>query len=778
MNFLNPWLFALGAGLVSVPILIHLLNRRRFRIKDWAAMQFLLESLRRNRRRLKLEELILLALRCLLILLLAGAIGRMSCARQNPLPAGATPDNVVYVLDDSYSMGQTVANRTLFARATADLASMVKETATRSYMTILRASEPDANGAVYRPAEGVAVDPNRLAQRIEALKPSDRRADLERALAAAGDLLAGRDGTKQVFLLSDFRRGDLRAEGDPESPLAELAGQFADQDVQLSLLDYGRPPKNNLTIEGFDLLDRFATAGTPTRLRVTVRNNALIPTADVAVKVSARTLADANRPAMDVTLPVAEIDAIEPGQTGQVEVRYTPTHDGAVHLTAELAADELAGDNAAHMVVDVRPSIRVLVVDGSPDVAKPWKAASHFFVKALAPRGKGLYGFAPEVVTYDGLATVDFSRFDAVAILDLATFPPGAAAETPYPQLAALEAFVRNGGGLVYYTGEKVDTRFHNEYLWKRGEGLSPYRILTSVGGGDRSTFFRLDPESLDTSSFLDVYSGRGSALAGLIRFWKFTRVDELTRSATTQDAGIPRVLARFNDEKNSPAIARRSFGEGTVVTVYSSASIDWNDWAVEPVGTYVTVVTEMLRDVARPRPARSAPLLAPIIRPLPRERATDTALLRRPDYPSEPEVSLRPTVVDGRPRLVYEDTDRIGAYDIEITTALGTTDRAVYVRNGDPREGRLDPAGQEGLAVALDEADYAYAAMTGDGAGRLERTVTPSRQLWRWLIALMIAFAALEMILARRFGHYATRTNEVAVETASWPRRGQEGRA
>jgi len=55
----NPWLFLAGAGLVSAPILIHLLNKRKFKIVDWAAMDFLLEADKRNRRRVRLENLLL-----------------------------------------------------------------------------------------------------------------------------------------------------------------------------------------------------------------------------------------------------------------------------------------------------------------------------------------------------------------------------------------------------------------------------------------------------------------------------------------------------------------------------------------------------------------------------------------------------------------------------------------------------------------------------------------------------------------------------------------------
>src|SRR5450755_3128252 len=69
--FVNPWFMAAGGALVSSPILIHLINRMRFKRVRWAAMEFLLKSQKRNRRRLIIEQLILLLLRILLVLLAA-----------------------------------------------------------------------------------------------------------------------------------------------------------------------------------------------------------------------------------------------------------------------------------------------------------------------------------------------------------------------------------------------------------------------------------------------------------------------------------------------------------------------------------------------------------------------------------------------------------------------------------------------------------------------------------------------------------------------------------
>ena len=55
----SPLLFYAGAGAASIPVLIHLINRRQFHRVRWAAVEFLMEAQRRNRRRVRIEELAL-----------------------------------------------------------------------------------------------------------------------------------------------------------------------------------------------------------------------------------------------------------------------------------------------------------------------------------------------------------------------------------------------------------------------------------------------------------------------------------------------------------------------------------------------------------------------------------------------------------------------------------------------------------------------------------------------------------------------------------------------
>src|SRR5437773_993956 len=101
--FLNPYTMVAGAALVSSPIIIHLINRLRYRRVKWAAMEFLLKSQKRNRRRLIIEQLILLALRILLVLLIGVLLARF-ISDALALTQPQSTQHVV-VLDDTASMG-------------------------------------------------------------------------------------------------------------------------------------------------------------------------------------------------------------------------------------------------------------------------------------------------------------------------------------------------------------------------------------------------------------------------------------------------------------------------------------------------------------------------------------------------------------------------------------------------------------------------------------------------------------------------------------------------
>src|SRR5882762_4513499 len=104
-GFVTWAFFWAGLLAVSIPIIIHILNRRRFKEVQWAAMDFLLRAMKKNRKRLRFEQWLLLAVRCLILGLLGLAMSRpMGCEKQALSNLARQAGLHVLVIDDSYSM--------------------------------------------------------------------------------------------------------------------------------------------------------------------------------------------------------------------------------------------------------------------------------------------------------------------------------------------------------------------------------------------------------------------------------------------------------------------------------------------------------------------------------------------------------------------------------------------------------------------------------------------------------------------------------------------------
>src|SRR3954454_25120938 len=111
--FVSPWFAVAGGVLASIPIIIHILNRRRFKTVRWAAMEYLLQAMRKNRRKLKFEHWLLMAMRCLLIFLMGMALARpLGCENATVAALGGQRTALhVFVIDNSYSMAYEPGGR-------------------------------------------------------------------------------------------------------------------------------------------------------------------------------------------------------------------------------------------------------------------------------------------------------------------------------------------------------------------------------------------------------------------------------------------------------------------------------------------------------------------------------------------------------------------------------------------------------------------------------------------------------------------------------------------
>ena len=102
-GFASPLLLG-GLALAGIPILIHLLHKRRHVIVEFAAMRFLIEATRKRARRTRIEQLILLFLRTLVLALLVLAMARPHFETDGGLLTGDQPTHRIVVVDSSFSM--------------------------------------------------------------------------------------------------------------------------------------------------------------------------------------------------------------------------------------------------------------------------------------------------------------------------------------------------------------------------------------------------------------------------------------------------------------------------------------------------------------------------------------------------------------------------------------------------------------------------------------------------------------------------------------------------
>ena len=122
-SYVLPW----GIALAAVPVIVHLINRLRYRRVRFAAMEFLLKSQQRNRRRLMIEQLILLLLRIAIVAGLLVLISRLVLDPSALWAFRGGKSHHVVLLDDSGSMRDRWGETSAFREGLAVVRRLVAE---------------------------------------------------------------------------------------------------------------------------------------------------------------------------------------------------------------------------------------------------------------------------------------------------------------------------------------------------------------------------------------------------------------------------------------------------------------------------------------------------------------------------------------------------------------------------------------------------------------------------------------------------------------------------
>jgi hypothetical protein len=746
-------LFWWGLPLVAAPVLIHLINLLRQRRVKWAAMEFLLASQRRYRTRVLLRQIALLALRTLAVLGLVAALAQPRWRSAGGIAGGDATTHLV-ILDDSCSMGDTTGaesdletdaaagdtrratafdrGRRVVERIAADLAA----TAGRHRLAVAVTSQLATSSDVLSPLLPLLPFTDIAPGTIQTVRDAvgraaagDGAAGLREACPAMRRLAAAAGGRRVVWLVGDFRSRDWLGSDEPAATLRQLAVDGA----TLRLVDCASDgPGGNLTLERLEAVGGVPAANVLLPVDVEVRNDGSTSVRDVAIELRED---GGGRPGV-------RIDEIPAGGmvSRRFDVRFTAP--GSHTIEAVLPGDVLKADDGRQAVIDVVDRVDVLVVDGAPDAASGGGAGSSgdgFYVAtALAPGAGAATGLRPRVVPPAALAVTDLSRFACLWILDVERLDAAA--------VAAVEAYARAGGGVVFFCGPRTRGDVVNDTLHRSGEGLFPVPLAGAIDLlPDAKAAAQTPDVTVEDHPVVAVLAGQRNPLLDAVRIERFWAID---RGFDAAGHGVRRLLSLRTGQ---PLVIEKTFGDGLVVAVLTTAAPEWNNWArANP--SWVVVILELEGHLARlRRRAESVTVGEPVTVRL--EAGVD-----EPDVhflvPPDAAVVQQTAVATSGPMLeaTLPATAHAGLVEARWRRLDGTERQRSFAVNVDPGEGRLERAGVGRLEAALRGVPFRYdraadvAAAAGDFAGR---------PLALPLLIVVAALLLLEQLVAYAAGYH-----------------------
>jgi hypothetical protein len=474
--FLHPWYMVAGGALVSSPILIHLINRMRFKRIRWAAMEFLLKSQKRNRRRLIIEQLILLLLRILLVLLIAFLVARFIGAA-----LGSTSEGTMHlvILDDTLSMSDRWEDNgeinNSFEAAKKQVEGLAKVAALASsaqHIRVVLLSNPGESIFEGRIGDRTAND---LSKELAEAKPTALHVPPLKAVEKGHNFLKGvPQGQRILHFVSDFRDSDWGA-GAATKDLNEAIDKLINDGINLSLFDVAHPFRgpgggiagnhDNLAITSLTAESRMVPENVDVRFAVTIRNYGTQEKTGVDVRI--------RRNGQDDPRGTTRIDRLPPGEsrTHEFVMAFTKTTKAPsefVHVGADINAEQagLEADHVRNLVVEVRQKIPILVVDGKPtEGEKP--GGDTFHVREAFDSWRY---FQTVPATVGDLANLKLEDYTTIYLLNV----PEIKNEDI---LNKLRDYTKNGGSLAWFLGKDTSATFCNDVLHKQYEGLFPVMI-------------------------------------------------------------------------------------------------------------------------------------------------------------------------------------------------------------------------------------------------------------------------------------------------------------
>jgi hypothetical protein len=651
LGFTDFWMLGWLAA-AAAPIVIHLWNKRKHREVEWAAMEYLLAAIRKNSRRIRVEQWLLLAIRTSIVVLAVLAVAGPYLQNFAGVFAVGEPTHKLLVIDSSYSMDYRT-NKLRFDRAKQLAKQVIEQSSAADGFTLVQMSSP-SRVLISSPVS--ASGP--IAEEIENLQRTHGGADLRGAMAPIDEIIQRARVEQpnlahaQVYFFTDLGTNTWKAANDAD--VAKLAGA-----ANTFIVDVGQSQTENVAVNSLRCVEPYATANRPLHFEAQVTNYGR-----QLRKQNVQWWIDGER----VREEMIELAA---GRQQAVGLEWKFDRAGNYAIEVRTPGDALEIDNHRWLSLDVRPRVNVLIIngDGSQEATRQLESALN---PESDPAASPIH---VEVAAESALAEHNLGNYDAVFLSNVGQFT---AAEAQM-----LLRYVNSGGGLAIFLGNRVQPERYNQELGGGRPG-SVMLLPAELDQPSDAAQFTVDPLGYHHAIVAEF---AGNERAGLLTtpIAKYFRLKPIATKESTANTAIA------IRETGDPLIVEQPIGKGRVVLVALPASLATvdpatkNPWTMMPAWhSFLPLVQEMLAFLLSGQSKQHNLIVGDA---LGGEAAANQSIAITPPSTGDRLESARVTA-NKEGRWNFDNTWQSGIYHVQAAESDSTQVFAVNIETGDAVSG------------------------------------------------------------------------------------------
>ena len=721
MSSLNPFTIwaTLAAIGVAVPIIIHLLYRKNRKETDWAAMELLRRALVVRSGQIKLEDFIILLLRCLTLLLLAAALLRPILKDSDLI--GDQKVGMVVAIDDSLSMNHGATTR--FENAIEKARQVIETSQPGDKISIVFLNERSIDDPNKIPLRAADYDPTKINSILDEAKKSgasNHQSNLENSIPLLKEMSEEmKAGTKEIHIITDAQQSDWNGLS------SEAKGMLAEIPASIYILPVNSENDDNRSITSLKYVSGSLNNSGVARFEATVKN---FGTND-ANSGNIEFYQDGNLVSRQT------LGVIDSGSSKVIPFLANYNKPGDLSITAKISKDNLSEDNFRNIVVNVRPGIRVLCATDSVNEGLSNSTNGLFFLEnALRLRSSDEeVGIQVTSVDSSDLTLEKLNDYDIIILANVSS---------PSIEIAnRLKTFTENGGGLILFAGENINAEKYGQTF-----GTTSESILPAVIGNKKTA-----TEENENLYSLDVPTS-DHPLATVIKSMSEemnndAKIKSLVELQPTQGSQV--ILSLVEDK--SPVLVSKEVGNGSVILCSTSADRSWSDMVLHPIYAIMiqqAVTTTTSRPESRVAMVHSSKTIN-IEGAMPSNAKLQKMIISGEETEDEIETTEIKTSQDNnsfKAEIDAQDINETGVY--QITNNEGKILGAIAV-NSNPSESNVKVAAADALKESIGAADNIKII---DGSPDAVLNDRKGSDLTSLLLFLCIVCFVLQSILAKIF--------------------------